>query len=377
MRALRVPRPSTLLLDGALAAGVMAVAFAGTHWAPLWQHAARPVDTLGLALVAAATGPLAVRRTWPRLTLAATAGAAAVYLALHYPYGPVFIGPLIAVYTVGAHLPLPRSLGLAALATLVLAVPDALSTPDPMVAAQLVAWHAIWVLGPWGIGAALRFHRESIARDLDAESRRRAYEQRLQIAREVHDVVGHGLAVINMQAGVALHVLDRRPEQARVALEAIRHASKESLDEVRATLAVFRQPDVRRAEPGLGQLEGLVAAMAERGLPVELVVGGRPAGLPAAVDLAAYRIVQESLTNVVRHAGASRATVRVEYEPDRVVVEVTDDGRTRGAAWRRPGGHGLAGMRERASALGGELAAGPRPEGGFRVLARLPAGAAS
>jgi signal transduction histidine kinase len=368
-----------LLPDGALAVCVMGVAIAGTHWAAMWQQPGfRPVDTLGFALIAAAAAPLAVRRTWPLPTLAATVGAVVVYLALRYPYGPVFLGPVIAVYTVGAHLPLPRSLGLAALATLALSLPGALGAPDPVAAAQFIAWHAIWLLGPWGIGAALRFHRMSVARDLDAESRRRAYEQRLEVAREVHDVVGHGLAVINMQAGVALHVLDRRPEQARVALEAIRQASKESLDEVRATLAVFRQSDARRAEPGLDQLEGLVAAMAERGLPVELVVSGQPAGLSAAVDLAAYRIVQESLTNVVRHAGASRATVRVAYEPERVLVEVTDDGRTRAGSWRRPGGgHGIAGMRERASALGGELAAGPRPEGGFRVLARLPAGAAS
>ena len=133
----------------------------------------------------------------------------------------------------------------------------------------------------------------------------------------------------------------------------------------------------RHPRPGLGQLEGLASAMAETGLPVELQVTGQKTGLPAAVDQAAYRIVQESLTNVVRHAGASRATVRIVCEEALVVVEVTDDGRARPNAGRRPAGHGIAGMRERAAALGGELEAGPRSDGGFQVSARLPVGAAT
>jgi len=378
MEAVRRLRGPTLLVDGALAVAVGGLALVVAPWAGVWQTARRPVDPLGLALIAAAAAPLVARRIWPRAVLALSVVALTAYLALRYPYGPVFLAPLLAVYTVGSRLSVPRSLGAASLAAVVMWVPALAGAHDLVTAAQDMAWAAAWVLVPWAVGAVVRSHRVSVAQDLEAESRRRAYEQRLQIAREVHDVVGHGLAVINMQAGVALHVLERRPEQARVALEAIRQASKESLDEVRATLAVFREPEGgRQAEPGLRQLEGLVAAMAEHGLPVELVVTGEPSGLPAAVDLAGYRIVQESLTNVVRHAGAGRATVRVAYEPGRVVVEVTDDGRSRGGTRRRAAGHGIAGMRERAAALGGELAAGPRPEGGFRVLARLPAGAAS
>jgi signal transduction histidine kinase len=207
--------------------------------------------------------------------------------------------------------------------------------------------------------------------------------ERLRIAREVHDVVGHSLAVINLQAGVALHVVGRRPEQAEVALAAIKRSSKDALEELRGTLAVFRQPEpgsadgTRRPAPGLGQLEALSAAMAEGGLPVEVAVTGQRVGLPVAVDLAAYRIVQESLTNVVRHAGpaTATATVRVCYQPDALVVEIADTGRTRVSAGSRPVGHGIAGMRERAAAVGGTLQAGPSAEGGFRVQARLPLGA--
>jgi signal transduction histidine kinase len=189
-------------------------------------------------------------------------------------------------------------------------------------------------------------------------------------------VVGHGLAVINLQAAVALHVGARHPGQAQVALEAIKQTSNGALEELQATLTVFRHPDNRdgtwRPAPGLGQLEALVAAMAEGGLPVDLVVTGEQASLPASVDLAAYRIAQESLTNVARHAGPASATVRVSYQPGAVVLEIADTGRGRRSGAALPGGHGVAGMRERAAAVGGTLEAGPGDDGGFRVRARLP-----
>jgi signal transduction histidine kinase len=236
------------------------------------------------------------------------------------------------------------------------------------------------LLPPWAIGTVVRLGRESARRAQQEETRRRSYEERLRVAREVHDVVGHGLAVINLQAGVALHVVGRRPEQAEVALAAIKQASRDALEELRGTLAVFRQAEAVsgdgawRPAPGLGQLEALVAAMGEGGLPVDLVVTGDRAGLPVAVDLAAYRIVQESLTNVVRHAGPATATVRVGCEPGAVVLEITDTGRGRAPGAARAGGHGIAGMRERAAAVGGTLEAGPIADGGFRVRARLPFG---
>ena len=369
-------RGRTLAFDGPLTLVVGAFALVVAPWAGRWQVPARhPIDPLGSALIVAAVAPLLVRRLWPQAAVGLCAGAIAVYLALGYPYGPVLLAPLIAVYSAAASLPVTRSLGAAGLTAAALFVPHAGDVgADPVALLHAAAWATTLALVPWAVGAAVRFHRLSLEHDRETEVRRRAYEERLDVAREVHDVVGHGLAVINMQAAVALHVLERRPEQARVALEAIKQASKESLDELRGTLAVFRQPDGGlRPAPGLGELEALAAAMADSGLPVEVLAAGDPTGLPAAVDLAAYRIVQESLTNVARHADATAATVRVEHGRGELVVEVTDDGRGRGDG---RSGHGIDGMRERAAALGGELEAGPRAQGGFRVRARLPWGPA-
>jgi signal transduction histidine kinase len=208
-----------------------------------------------------------------------------------------------------------------------------------------------------------------------------AYQERLRIAREVHDVVGHGLTVINLQAVAALDGLDTCPDQAEVALEAIRTISKNALEELRAALAVLRQPEggsSPRPVAGLDQLGALVGEMGAGGLEVELEVSGERPAVSRAVGQAAYRIVQESLTNVLRHAGPGVATVRVRYEPDAVVLEIADEGRGRGANGHGGhgggghGGHGISGMRERAAALGGTLEAGPHGEGGFRVRARLP-----
>lgn len=376
MEAVRRLPWHVLLVDVGLAIAVGALAVAVGSWA---GHGLQPASgPVGVLLVVAVVAPLAVRRLCPLPSFALVVVALTAYLAVG-TYGPVLLAACIGAYTIATRLPATRSLAAAAGSALLLAVPGLLTTgAGAMPAAQTLAWAGAWLLVPWAVGAVVKLNRDAAARDREAEISRRAYEQRLQVAREVHDVVGHGLAVINMQAGIALHVLDRRPEQAPLALEAIRRTSKESLDELRATLSVFRRPDgERRIEPGLGQLQALVEAMAEHGLPVELVLAGTGTALPVAVDVAAYRIVQESLTNVVRHASAPRAIVRVERRDGEVVVEVTDEGRARPGAGQRPAGHGIAGMRERAAALGGELSAGPRQEGGYRVLARLPIGAPS
>ncbi len=193
------------------------------------------------------------------------------------------------------------------------------------------------------------------------------------MVREVHDVVGHGLAVINMQAGVALHVLDRRPEQAEIALAAIKRASKDSLDELRATLAVFRHADGAaplRPMPGLGDLPDLVSSVQVGGLTAELTFVGQQRAAPSSVDLAAYRIVQESLTNVVRHARASSVTVTVDYQQNAISVRIVDDGM--GPMPGPDAGQGVTGMRERATSLGGRLTAGREDSGGFGVHAWLP-----
>jgi signal transduction histidine kinase len=340
----------------------------------------RPLDPLAYALMAVAAAVLLGRRRWPLGVLAVTVGASVVYLALEYPYGPILVAMSVAIYSVAVRLPVGPSLVACGMTLLAVVTPDLLlvvDSPRLTEAALLLAVLSGLLLPAWAIGTVVRLGQEAERRARQDETERRADQERLRIAQEVHDVVGHGLAVINLQAGVALHVVGRRPEQAEVALAAIKRSSKEALEELRGTLAVFRRPDNGggpwRPAPGLGQLQALAAAMAEGGLPVQVTVTGHPAGLPAAVELAAYRIVQESLTNVVRHAGSATATVRVGYQPDALVVEIADTGgRAAGAA--RPTGYGIAGMRERAAAVDGTLQAGPSGDGGFLVRARLPLG---
>jgi len=366
-----------VLLDSLMAVSVGVLAVIGSQWGgAAGRH---PFDRLGYALVAAAVCPLVVRRIWPAWTLAFTAAATSVYLGLHYPYGPIFFAPGIALYTVAAAWGWRRSAAAGAPAVATIALAQLIGTAPVQVPVEIVhlASYQAWLLGlPFAAGLAIRLWRESVQRDREEAGRRLAYEERLQVAREVHDVVGHGLAVINMQAGVALHVLGRHPEQAAESLNAIKRTSKDALEDLRGTLALFRQPDsangARRPAPGLDQLDSLVATMADSGLSVEVLVTGGRIKLPAAVDLAAYRILQESLTNVLRHAGSASATVRVDYSADQVGLEVSDRGRGRTARDIRTGGHGIVGMRERATAIGGSLEAGPRPDAGFQVRAALP-----
>jgi signal transduction histidine kinase len=229
---------------------------------------------------------------------------------------------------------------------------------------------------------------ESIRDLAEQDARRRVDEERLRIARELHDVVAHTMATINVQAGVAAHVLSTRPETVAESLQAIKAASKEGLRELRAILNVLRQADdadPTQPVPGTAQLGTLITGACRAGLDTTLTVTGEPVPLPAAVDLAAYRIVQESLTNAIRHAGPATAAVSLGYHHDELRVEITDTGRGPAPGHNGSdsngsdsngsdgnGGHGLAGMRERAATVGGSLETGPGPAGGFRVAARLP-----
>ena len=216
-------------------------------------------------------------------------------------------------------------------------------------------------------------------RTRDEVARRRAVEERLRIARELHDSLTHSISVIRVQAGVAVHLARKRGEEVPAALQAIEEASSDASRELRATLSVLRSTEDADGS-GLGQLENLVARARAAGLPVTVTVSGAERPLPPEVDQAAYRIVQEALTNVSRHAGQAHTSVRLEYSPDALTVQVDDEGQDRGGSsdGRTAGpGLGLLGMRERVSALGGRLHAGPRDSGGFRVQAELPAQAAS
>jgi signal transduction histidine kinase len=228
---------------------------------------------------------------------------------------------------------------------------------------------------------AASLRREAQARE--EQEQRMLTEERLRIARELHDVISHSIATIGVQAGVAAHVLDEHPEQAREALLAIKAVSRDAMRDLRGMLGVLRQsgdPDQREPAPGLARLPELVEQVRGAGLAVQLAVEGTPAALTPATDLAAYRVVQEALTNVIRHAPGASAEVHVQYAPECVQIEVLDDGRApaNGALATTPGtGHGLNGLRERALALGGTLQAGQTGSGGFRVLARLPTSSAA
>ena len=219
----------------------------------------------------------------------------------------------------------------------------------------------------------------ALERSRQEELRRRAGEERMAMARDLHDVVAHSISVINVQANTALHLMDRQPDRARSALTTINEVSKQALVELRSVLGVLREADQsapRAPAPGLARLADLVDTAAAAGLAVRVEESGPRAPLPADVDLAAYRIVQEALTNTARHSGGANATVRIAYSQAALVVEVDDDGALRPAG-RSPvhvngSGRGIAGMTERAAALGGSLRAGPRPGGGYQVAAMLP-----
>ena len=252
---------------------------------------------------------------------------------------------------------------------------------DPSGLTALVLWVAIVVSVCLAAeGWRMRGERRAEAAAARAETeRRQGMQERLRIAQELHDVLGHHVSLINVQAGVALYLMDEEPEQARIALTAIKQSSKDLLREMRSTLGVLRGVDEEPPHhpvPGLDQLDALITDTRAAGLPVDVQVSGVPRELPPSVDLAAYRIVQEALTNTRRHAGAARADVRVRYEEDELTVEVDDTGVGGPAPGAETGGNGIPGMQERARALGGSLRAGPRPGGGFQVLARLPAPAA-
>jgi signal transduction histidine kinase len=303
-----------------------------------------------------------------------------LYVALGYVQGPNYASLGIAFVTVVmAGDRMAAAAALVAGWALFLWVPDAVghaSAPTVLAALSIAAWLLVLLAASEG----LRGRRDRAVQARQAReqaSRRRADEERLRIARELHDVLAHSISVINVQSGVALHLIDEQPQQARIALTAINEASAEALREVRSVLSVLRgtgeQPP-RAPTAGLARLDELVSRAAAAGVDVSLEVHGQQAPLPASVDLAAFRIVQESLTNIVRHASAGTATVELAYGPGELTVQIEDDGQGRTAPvdTGTANGNGIAGMRERALALGGDLDAGPGATRGFRVRARLP-----
>jgi signal transduction histidine kinase len=359
--------------------GLIAFEIVGTFGAAHGQPDRADVDPVAVALVVASGLPLLWRRRYPIAVLAVSHAVVLVYLLLDYPRGPIFLSPLIAFFS--AVLQGQRVWAWTVLAAGFIAetfLPSLVTEDAPPTFGWELFGLVAWLLVIAGTAEVVRVRRErsgEAARTREEEALRRASEERLRIARELHDVLAHNISLINVQAGVALHLLEERPEQARPALTAIKQASKEALTELRSVLGVLRRVDdedgSRDPAPTLVRIDDLVSHASATGLHVTKQVQGSPRPLPAPIDVAAFRIVQEALTNVVRHAGASSAIVTVTYEDDAVTVEVADDGR--GSSPGSVGsGSGIVGMRERAESVGGSLEAGPRAAGGFRVHARLP-----
>jgi signal transduction histidine kinase len=341
---------------------------------------------LGWALVLLHTLPLVARRRFPGTVLALVVGSGLAFAALDLPPGDLGVAILVAVYSVAAYG--SRWVPLAGLAGVEVALVALQLTPGRTGADTLVhnlgGVAAAWLLGRFAHNYrtyAARLEERTIELEQAREelARRAVTEERLRLARELHDVVAHAMSVIAVQSGVGAHVADTNPQEAARALAAIEATSRAALEELRRLLGVLRQEDEPQGAlapvPGLADLDSLLAEVGKAGLAVKLQINGTRPPLPAGVDLSAYRIVQEALTNVVKHAGPAHAQVVVGYRDQDVTVEVTDDGRgavTSASDGRVGTGHGLIGMRERVQAFGGDLQTGPRPGGGFRVAARLP-----
>ncbi|MFF4248516.1 sensor histidine kinase [Streptomyces sp. NPDC001822] len=340
------------------------------------------LGVVGRLLLVAAVAVLLVRHRHPVLAVSGTCAVTLAYLCLGYPYGPVFVAVAVGCFSAivsGHRRAAWWSLGLLWAGHLLAAhwlyrwLPPDGDGPAPWAQEAFVS---AWVVAIIAAAELLRVRREQWAAaraEREAAEQRRADEERLRMARELHDVLAHSISVINVQAGVGLALLDSDPEQARTALTTIKSASKEALGEVRQVLQSLRTPGEAplAPAPGLGRLPELVEQAAAAGLAVTVRTTGAREQVPPGADLAAFRIVQEALTNVVRHSGSRTADVRVVRGGARLRLLVDDEGpATAGDAGGS--GNGLAGMRERAAALGGTLDAGPRAGGGFRVAAEIP-----
>jgi signal transduction histidine kinase len=371
------------VFDAALAAALAAALVVITRGIDAVEDE-RLLDPVAYASLVVAGGSLAVRRRLPAVALLLASAAVGVYAARSYPGGPIFVTPLVGVYSVSVLWPRRRSVPLVGLATLTVLLPALAfdrSTDDPgLIALVYVGWVAVaLLLGEVGRGrreylVGLEERARYLEESREQEARRRVAEERLRIARDVHDVAAHALAGIALQAGVGTRLGSREPQRAQDALARIRRVSTDALGELRRVLDLTRAGDAaepRDPPPTLADLHGLVSNASGNGTEVRLQVRGEAHPLPAVLELAAYRIVQESLTNVVRHAESPTATVTLTYGGTGLEVEVLDQGRGVPVA-DEPAGHGITGMKERAAAVGGRLEAGPGPQGGFRVCARLP-----
>jgi signal transduction histidine kinase len=376
----------------------LAVAVVFAVWAQLdlWRHAPATMHVVGgrgvlAVLLLVVTLPLAVRRRMPAATLLTAAGALVVgaFLVSHSRGVPVavFLALLLAFYSVGAHCddrrsPLVGAVAVAAIAAADLARPGSFSASGSRPSAWLVFAIA------WLVGRDLRRRRQRVTdlegraarleREREEQAQLAVAEERGRIARELHDVIAHAVSVIVVQAQAGPHLINDR-QRATGAFHAIEASGRDALVELRRLLGILRSEDEQLAigpQPGLGSLQSLVEQMRASGLPVELRIEGEPVHVPAGIDLSAYRIVQEALTNVVKHASATSAEVIIRYQARALELDVVNDGPAQ-AASGNGSGHGLIGMRERVALYGGTLETGTRAGGGYAVHARLPLGDAA
>ena len=368
-------------LDVLLPIPIIAVGMVGTSHISA-ESSERPVDALTFIVVGMAGGSLLARRRWPLVMLLVVAAALAVYTAREYPGGPVYLTGPVALYSFATANERRVAYVAAGAMTAMLMAVRLVTRPslggDDLL---LLAWAAAAVLA----ADAMRGRRERAAAALErrrymdehreGETKRRLAEDRLQIARDLHDSVAHSMATINVQAGAASRVIGRDPQQATEALEAIRIASRDVLNELAAMLDLLREGDaaLRQPTPDLGQLGALVASSRRAGLDVAVTAEGDLGEISPAISTTAYRIVQEALTNVIRHSGTDRATVTVSRQQGQGLdVEVADLGAGLASPANEGSGMGLVGIRERAAVTGGSCEVGPRPEGGYRVHVSWP-----
>ncbi len=390
------------MVDALLAAGTLILILAGAATEPHGPNG-HPrfrdpdLNPTTLILATVACGALVARRRAALTVLCVTSVVTVAGLVLDPTDGgstqsraPLAAAAVIALYTVSNRTDRATSWRVGAITVGVLTASGMLFGAGPWYAQEnlgIFAWTALAaavgeaVRGRRAFIDAIRERAERAERTREEEARRRVAEERMRIARELHDVVAHHIALVNVQAGVASHVMDQRPDQAKQALAHVRQASRHALDELQATVGLLRQSGDPAAPtepaPGLEVLDELVEGFQQAGLRVEVEVPPRGAPLPSAIDLTAYRVVQEALTNVQKHVGTgAHVTVRITRDPAALRIGVVDDGAGSGPAADGGGGHGLAGMRERAAALNGRCDAEPVEGGGFRVQVLLPLRAA-
>ncbi|HKP39721.1 sensor histidine kinase [Mycobacterium sp.] len=349
--------------------------FVDPHWLPL--------NWFGYLLLIAGPLTLLLRTLYPYAVLLAVLAITVVYKSAGFGYGPIFVSLIVAFLTAAAVGPRWRTypLPLVGWVAVVWLIPllRGEAMPPAVVSTGIAAWLLVLLAAAEGIRQrravldARRQRKAAMAREARAEQERRASQARLSIARELHDVLAHSLSMINVQSSVALELLGEHPERAGPALAAIKEASRQAISDVHSLVTALRAENGQPTAPtpGIADLDGLVGTARTTGLTVTTAVRGEPRPLPAVIDVAAARIVQESLTNVVRHSTAENADVTVTYGTDQLDVAVDNDGRPLNAS-PSSGGSGITGMTERARALGGDLSVRRQPGGGFSVRATLP-----